>query len=253
MPWDLEAARITALPDDAFYIPNFISKEEEQILLQKIQSAPLPRWTHLTHRRLQTWPSSLTKTNTLLSSPLPPWLTTPIIDPRFKELGIFAQSPHTAPNHVLINEYHPGHGIMPHEDGPAYYPLVATVSLGAAIVLDIYEKDKEKDDGGAEKEKEGKAEPEADYLRSPRFRILQERRSLLVTRGKMYTDFLHGIAERVVDGDLGTETVCNWGLLGEKDGFMGGSYKRMTRTSLTYRDVLKVAKVGNTFKFLGRS
>jgi hypothetical protein len=36
MPWDLEAARITALPDDAFYIPNFISKEEEQILLQKV-------------------------------------------------------------------------------------------------------------------------------------------------------------------------------------------------------------------------
>ncbi|KAJ5364117.1 Alpha-ketoglutarate-dependent dioxygenase alkB [Penicillium cataractarum] len=236
MVWDLEAARITSLPDDTFYIPNFISEEEEQVLLQKISSAPLPRWTHLTHRRLQTWPSALTKTNTLLSSPLPSWLITPIIEPRFKQLGIFADAPHAAPNHVLINEYRPGQGIMPHEDGPAYYPLVATVSLGAAIVLDLYEKEGE----------EGKED-----LRIPRFRVLQERRSLLVTRGKMYTDFLHGIAERVVDGDLGAETVCNWGLLGEKDGFMGGSYERMTRTSLTYRDVLKVAKVGNTLKFLG--
>lgn len=215
-----------------------------QSLSNQIQSAPLPRWTHLTHRRLQTWPSALTKTNTLLSSPLPPWLTKPIIDPRFKELGIFTESPHTAPNHVLINEYHPGQGIMPHEDGPAYHPLVATVSLGAAIVLDLYDKDKKKD---------GKPESEQDYLRIPRFRILQEQRSLLVTRGKMYTDFLHGIAERVVDGDLGPETVCNWGLLGEKDGFLGGSFERRTRTSLTYRDVLKVAKVGNTLKFLGRS
>ncbi|KAF3394549.1 Alpha-ketoglutarate-dependent dioxygenase [Penicillium rolfsii] len=253
MPWDLEAARITSLPDGAFYIPNFISEDEELILLQKIQSAPLPRWTHLTHRRLQTWPSALTKTNTLLSSPLPAWLTTPIITPRFQELGIFADAPHTAPNHVLINEYRPGQGIMPHEDGPAYYPLVATVSLGAAIVLDLYDKEKEKErerDGSAEATK---PESKSDYLRGPRFRILQERRSLLVTRGKMYTDFLHGIAERVVDGDLGAETVCNWELLGEKEGFLGGSYDRRTRTSLTYRDVLKVAKVGNTLKFLGRS
>jgi alkylated DNA repair protein alkB family protein 6 len=38
MPWDLEAARVTALPDDAFYIPNFISEEEEQILLQKVNT-----------------------------------------------------------------------------------------------------------------------------------------------------------------------------------------------------------------------
>ncbi|PWY80482.1 hypothetical protein BO70DRAFT_362431 [Aspergillus heteromorphus CBS 117.55] len=29
---------------------------------------------------------------------------------------------------------------MPHEDGVAYYPLVATVSLGAPIMLDVYEK-----------------------------------------------------------------------------------------------------------------
>lgn len=138
---------------------------------------------------------------------------------------------------------------MPHEDGPAYYPLVATVSLGAGIVLDFYGKDAEEENTSTSK---GEPESELEYLRVPRFRVLQERRSLLVTRGKMYTDFLHGIAERVVDGDLGPETVCNWGLLGEKDGFLGGSFERMTRTSLTYRDVLKVAKVGNTLKFLGR-
>jgi alkylated DNA repair protein alkB family protein 6 len=31
---------------------------------------------------------------------------------------------------------------MPHQDGAAYWPLVATISLGAPIVLDVFEKDK---------------------------------------------------------------------------------------------------------------
>lgn len=46
---------------------------------------------------------------------------------------------------------------MPHEDGPAYYPMVATVSLGASIVLDVFEKSEES-------------------LGEVRFRILQESR-----------------------------------------------------------------------------
>src|SRR5699024_11991713 len=54
-------------------------------------------------------------------------------------LPIFKEAPHRAPNHVLVNEYTPGQGIMPHEDGGAYYPTVATVSLGGAVVLDLYE------------------------------------------------------------------------------------------------------------------
>ena len=43
MVWDLEAARITSLPDDAFYIPEFITEEEEQILLQKVIPPQSPR------------------------------------------------------------------------------------------------------------------------------------------------------------------------------------------------------------------
>lgn len=122
---------------------------------------------------------------------------------------------------------------MPHEDGAAYYPLVATVSLGAEIVLDLYEKGRYEDG------------------RRPQHRILQERRSLLVTTGKLYTDFLHGIADVMRDEGLSPESVCNWDLLREKDRFDGGWLDRQTRISLTYRDVLKIAKVGNTMKFLG--
>ena len=147
------------------YLPNFITAAEEQQLCDEIDAQPKPKWTVLSHRRLQTHPSTLTATNVLLAasrpppqSALPPWLA--VLVPRMQALGVWASSPHRAPNHVLVNEYQPGQGIMPHEDGPAYYGCVATVSLGAPIVLDIYEK--------------GAAAGGRD--RVPRWRILQERR-----------------------------------------------------------------------------
>ncbi|KAL7268516.1 hypothetical protein RUND412_008852 [Rhizina undulata] len=225
----LTAARIPALPNSIFYIPNFITPAEESLLLEKIHAAPKPKWTVLSHRRLQTYPGPLSPTNVLLESPLPDWLQCPI--PRMCTLGIWDSAPHRGPNHVLINEYNPREGIMPHEDGPAYYPMVATVSLGAAIVLDIFQR------------REG-----AD-LRA-KWRILQEPRSLLVTTDQVYTSYLHGIQEHAVDEDLRVETIANWDLLGDPEMFEGGRYERKVRTSLTYRDVLKVSKVGN--KLFGR-
>ncbi|GAD97775.1 conserved hypothetical protein [Paecilomyces variotii No. 5] len=252
----LEATRIASLPEDAYYIPNFINEAEEERLLQKITTVPLPRWTQLSHRRLQTWPSALSKSNILLASPLPTWLTEPIITPRFEELGIFVDAPHGAPNHVLINEYRPGQGIMPHEDGAAYHPLVATVSLGAPIVLDVYEKQHRQEgsdspvpeqvnDHGDDGQKEQNGT-------NPRhYRILQEPRSLLITRKRMYTDYLHGITETDRDENLSAQTVCNWGLLGDRQRYECGSYEREVRMSLTYRDVIKVAKLGNSGRFLG--
>ena len=135
------------------------------------------------------------------------------------------------------NEYLPGQGIMPHEDGAAYYPVVATVSLGSSIVLDITEKvdhsssnDIDDDDG------QRKA-----------WRILQEPRSLLVTTDAAYKDTLHGIAEVKEDTNLSEDTVANWSLLGDKDNVManGGRNERTTRISLTYRDVLKVSNISS--------
>jgi alkylated DNA repair protein alkB family protein 6 len=36
MEFNLEAARIKSLPDDAFYIADFITEEEEEMLQQKV-------------------------------------------------------------------------------------------------------------------------------------------------------------------------------------------------------------------------
>ncbi|KAK7417493.1 hypothetical protein QQZ08_011610 [Neonectria magnoliae] len=261
LPASLGHARIAALPQTAFYIPNFISEEEEQMILDRIAAAPKPRWKQLTHRRLQTWPSDLVK-NKLLEAPLPSWLDSPVVS-RLLSLPvqeahpehIFNGSPHERPNHVLINEYPPGIGIMPHklstpqvnspralqililqQDGDAYWPVVCTVSLGASLCLNIH---RSKDDGALDPE--------------PAWRILQEPRSLLITTEKLYTDYLHGIADIEEDIELSAKNVANWDLLRDTDTYADGRNVRQTRTSLTYRDVLGVSKIGNKLgKFLMR-
>ncbi|KAF3024324.1 hypothetical protein E8E14_013925 [Neopestalotiopsis sp. 37M] len=237
LPTSLSNARIDSLPSAAYYIPDFISEDEERIILDKIASAPKPRWTQLTHRRLQTWPSDLVN-NKLVEAPLPAWLAEPVISrlkaiPRSPELNapdLFSDSPHQRPNHVLINEYPPGIGIMPHKDGNAYHPVVATVSLGASLCLNIH---KSKEDGALDP--------------VPAWRILQEPRSLLITTEDLYTDYLHGISDITEDVDLSESTVANWSLLRSPSDFVDGRNTRTTRTSLTYRDVLKIAKLGNKF------
>lgn len=149
---------------------------------------------------------------------------------------LFTSSPHMRPNHVLVNEYPPGVGIMPHKDGAAYHPVVCTVSLGASLCLNIY---KSKEDGALDPE--------------PAYRILQEPRSLLITTHDLYAQFLHGIADVEEDVGLSAETVANWEMLRAPEAFANGENLRSTRTSLTYRDVLRVSKLGNNLgKFFKR-
>jgi len=43
------------IPDTAYYVPNFITEEEERQIIKCINSVPQPKWTQLSHRRLQNW------------------------------------------------------------------------------------------------------------------------------------------------------------------------------------------------------
>lgn len=203
----------------------------------QIDTAPLPSWKRLSHRRLQAHPSVLTAKNTLIDAPLPTWLSKPVISRMLSiplssgsKVNIFSNAPHGAPNHCLINEYLPGQGIHPHEDGGAYWPVVATVSLGSHIVLEVKPKDRT----------------------STGWRILQEPRSLLITTGELYTETLHGIGEVEVDEGLNPESIINWDLLGDWEAFATGKALRQKRISLTFRDVIKVKKLGKAFGGLGR-
>ncbi|QIW95526.1 hypothetical protein AMS68_001044 [Peltaster fructicola] len=218
-------------PPSMYYMPNFISHSEEESILQKI---PAQRWISLSNRRLQAIPTQLTAKNILLASKLPAWLEKPIIE-RLNRLKVFEGAPHGI-NHCLVNEYLPGQGIMPHEDGDAYYPIVATVSLGGTIVLDVTTKNAGTDNEPASRQDEAMS-----------WRVIQEPRSLLITTGSAYVDTLHGIAERDVDRDLTTSSVANWDLLAKPELFEedGGQNRRTPRISLTLRDVNKVSSAGN--------
>lgn len=246
--WDLHTHRITVPPNAGpnqfassssspkpsetdcheeggfFYIPNFITEDEERFLTESILSAPKPKWKVLQNRRLQEWGGQMVSTsNTLMPQPMPEFFTTyPDLITRLRKTGAFGSSVHGQPNHCLVNEYLPGQGIMPHEDGPAYYPAVATISLGSHTLLDVYryvDEDLQKDFDERMKEHDEKAQKsgpattegkESDTVKSrivpkeriegdvkivrgararepnPVFSILQEPRSLLITTGHVY-------------------------------------------------------------------
>jgi alkylated DNA repair protein alkB family protein 6 len=157
--------------------------------------------------------------------PLPTWTKTPF--PQMHALGIFENG--KDPDHLLVNEYLPGQGIMvcfvvyvwsvgqgsyscillppqqPHEDGPFYKPTVATISLGSHTVLDLY--------------------PPGDTVTTPAFSITLEPRSLVVLQDDAYTQWRHGIAERITDQ---TDTI---------------ERPRSTRISLTYRQVARPIRI----------
>ncbi|KXJ18223.1 Alpha-ketoglutarate-dependent dioxygenase alkB-like 6 [Exaiptasia diaphana] len=69
----------------------------------------------------------------MIKEDLPPWLK--VYAEKIGSLPVFDGN---TPNHVLVNEYEPGQGIMPHEDGPLFYPVVSTINLGSHTVLNFY-------------------------------------------------------------------------------------------------------------------
>ncbi|PWN21125.1 hypothetical protein BCV69DRAFT_287367 [Microstroma glucosiphilum] len=266
-PQDLEKYRLV-IPDDAlprsirhgdeeasggfFYIPDFISCDEERYLLEKIEQCPKPKWKVLQNRRLQSWGGQVSSRNVLIPEAMPDWLVHyPPLVHRLAATGCFAKSLHQRPNHCLINEYLPGQGIMPHQDGGAYHATVATISLASHTVLDIY---RWADDGEAVDSQHTTRARECD----PAFSILQEPRSLLLTTGDAYRMYLHGIAERTREETSHLSRVVNGSSVRDRAikakvqaacGPNAGSdldqydvLIREKRVSLTFRDVEKVSK-----------
>ncbi|KAG8898410.1 hypothetical protein FRB99_007453 [Tulasnella sp. 403] len=247
------------IPGTVYYIPDFVTPDEESYLLRKIQEVPKTAWKNLSRRRLQTYGGEIAKpSNVLLPSPLPAFLTHfPDLVSRIEAIGVFTNSKHGKPNHVLVNEYEPGQGIMPHEDGPSYYPTVATISLGSHTVVhyyryvDISSGPSEPPSGSAEIETLSQAGTMENQVNeghrgrsidpSPVLSLLLEPRSLVITTKELYTEHLHGISEIEVDkfpphgqtpppevalaDDVATpETrdampvfVANWSMLGSSD------------------------------------
>ncbi|KAJ4491042.1 hypothetical protein C8R41DRAFT_920382 [Lentinula lateritia] len=294
MPINLQAQAVDE-NREVFYIPNFVTEEEEGYLIRKIKDTPQQRGmtvrspsgcrygaSHPTKAHDLPLHSSnyvatggqLTGKNVLLSQPLPPFVEVyPNIVDRLQSTGVFRASTHGAPNHIIVNEYLPGQGIMPHQDGPAYHPVVATISLGTHTAFHYY---KYTTGSQGQNATEPRFEDVARIIDpTPVMSVLLEPRSVVITSGSLYTSYLHGqvyltvfyrcaescmdsIGNHIVDhftagiddlhppkfADLDV-TVANWRLLGGRDAkdavINGGHLERGIRYSLTCRDVEKVA------------
>ncbi|XP_036895462.1 alpha-ketoglutarate-dependent dioxygenase alkB homolog 6 isoform X3 [Sturnira hondurensis] len=103
----LEPFRVEQAPPVIYYVPDFISKEEEEYLLRQVFNAPKPKWTQLSGRKLQNW-GGLPHPRGMVPERLPLWLQR-YVD-KVSGLSLFGGLP---ANHVLVNQYLPGEGIMP--------------------------------------------------------------------------------------------------------------------------------------------
>ncbi|KAK3926196.1 Alpha-ketoglutarate-dependent dioxygenase alkB-like protein 6 [Frankliniella fusca] len=211
-------------PPTAFYEPNFISEEEEKRLLECVYSAPKPKWQQLSHRRLQNW-GGLPHPKGMIAESIPEWLMKYVS--LVNNLQLFGDK---KANHVLVNEYLPGQGIMPHTDGPLFHPVITTISLGSHTVLNFYERlDSDKVD-------EKDSQLPSNQQRKRVMSILLEPRSLLVVKDDLYHNHLHSIDE--TESDEITDLTVNRGNMP-----IGEVLQRKTRISLTIRHVPKTSKV----------
>ncbi|XP_071497883.1 alpha-ketoglutarate-dependent dioxygenase alkB homolog 6-like [Diadema antillarum] len=224
--------QVKNVPDVVYYIPNFISEEEEKYLLSQVYAAPKPKWKQLSHRRLQNW-GGLPHPKGMIAEGLPKWLE--LYTQKVASLGVFEDH---VPNHVLVNEYQPGQGIMPHEDGPLFYPTVTTISLGSHTFLDFYHRRNESREHNGEGDRDASSGSDPPPDTEPFMSLLLEPRSLLVLQGSMYTSHLHGITERATDSI--TDRVAN--LSATRHG-MGEELMRTCRVSLTIRFVPRTLKM----------
>lgn len=160
-----------------YYIPNWITAEEEEAILERVYAVPDANdiWVTLKHRRLQMWGGEVKAPFKPIE--LPEWLTQ--ISQSLVDAGIFREE--KKPNHALINEYGVGDCIMPHEDGPSYFPLVAIISTGAECRVTY------------EPHRAAMAESNQAVDIVPHFSFQLERCSLLLFTGEAYTRYLHSI------------------------------------------------------------
>ena len=208
------------------YVADWLSAEDAACLERAVRGVRTDKWVQLraSGSTLQQWggiaggdPAD-PKTGPF---PVPEYQQS--LGQRLVTEGVFTKE--TAPNHVLVNLYKPGQGIMAHRDGPAYHNTVAIVSLGAPCIMSFYPV--------------GQNETEAPS--APRIGLVLQPRSLLVFRGEAYDSYLHSIAEtkREMVGGVGGPIV-NAAEAGVSDGDM--IVRHGPRISLTIRHVPSLIK-----------
>lgn len=215
---DREKFLLKNVPSTCYYIPNFISAEEEKLLIHNIEKTSSVRWTQLKNRRLINFGGVPTQKG-MIREEIPDFLQA-YLD-RINEARIFGEQ---KANHILLNEYRKGQGIMPHFDGPLFHDTITTISVGSHTVLEFH---KERlDDGSGE------------HRVDPEFKLLVEPRSLLILKDDLYHRHMHSIFEVEVD-DLTDPLLRNVDVSTLEETLL----HRTTRFSLTIRNVPKTSKL----------
>ncbi|XP_039754919.1 alpha-ketoglutarate-dependent dioxygenase alkB homolog 6 [Pararge aegeria] len=209
----IENYRITNVEPSAYYLSEFITQEEEKYLLSNIYAAPKPKWTQLSNRRLQNW-GGLPHNRGMIAEEIPKWLQKYLNN--INSLNVMDGK---MPNHVLVNEYLPGQGILPHLDGSLFYPTITTISVASHTILKFLEPNS----------------AENPTLK-PVFSLLLEPRSLLILKDKLFHYYLHCIEE--VNEDCLDDSIVNLNMCSDKY-VKGVTLPRETRISLTIRHVPK--------------
>lgn len=108
-------------PNDFVYQPEFITEEEEQLLLEYIRTLPLrnaPFHEYIAKRRVYGWWGT---------RPLPPWLL-----PITAKLAAWQGVPQDTFKNALVSEYSPGTGVGWHRDQPPYQKIFGLSLAGWA-------------------------------------------------------------------------------------------------------------------------
>lgn len=153
-------------------------------------------------------------------------------------------------NHVLVNEYLPGQGIMAHSDGPLFHPVICTISCGSHTILRFHETDSHEADNEHSSSSHSSntiistngGNNTIDQRRKLICQLLIEPRSLLILKDDMYKNYLHSIANEthdIITPDLANLDQC----CDELKNRVGGTIQRKKRISLTIRNVPKTSKI----------
>lgn len=185
---------------DVFYIPDYITEEEEGQIVQCVQQTPDAFKSKLEKRTCQEWGCSMCEAcqqSFVADTNMPRWVEQ-VTDVLVHD-GLF--SPAIFPNSVRIHEYGKTDGIGPHVDGPIYVPLVTVLSAASTSVMQFFPR------VGAPY-----ADPMEHYKdtfrfkdgtigsQSPLISVVLEPRSLLIFRGDVYYHHPHGIPDdEVID------------------------------------------------------
>lgn len=162
------------------YIRDFISAQEQALLLSQIDRQP---WLTDLKRRVQHYGykydyKARTVGNDAYLGALPDWLS--LLSKKLHDDAVFQ----SVPDQVIVNEYLPGQGISAHIDCvPCFADTIASLSLGSSCVMEF-------------------SNPKTGEKKS----IVLEERSLIILSGSARYEWQHAIPARKSDIINGVKT-----------------------------------------------